>query len=380
MAPEASNALRLFDPRLSSGLRDEGLLELRCLATRPPRHHRGQTLTARAAGRVFSGGDAATDTDAVCGRVNAWSTSTGAMLCATRLDSPAMCLAVVETVRPVAQLRAGGPARRTGAADGFGCELIVWAGQADGRIAVLAGGDLTVRLTLGGHRGAIACICSPGAPPSQAAVGAAVVLSGGEDGAMRLWDARTAECLRSIPGGGAALRAMLPVWTPDGSGGRQERCRVWSADAEQTLCVWEPHRPAAPAAKPVPTASARERAAGFRGGSRGCGGGTGGGGGGARGMPAEREPPPPQTVTLNADVSDLAVSTDGTLVCASAGRDGVLVLDGNARLRSRLACAAAAAEAITAIHIVGRGRQLWTGAANPSAGTTTAHADSPRRR
>ena len=44
----------------------------------------------------------------------------------------------------------------------------------------------------------------------------------------------------------------------------------------------------------------------------------------------------PLTVTLNADVSDLAVSTDGTLVCAVAGRDGVLILDGNARLRSRL--------------------------------------------
>ena len=154
---------------------------------------------------------------------------------------------------------------------------------------------------------------------------------------MRMWDARTAECLRSIPGGGAALRAMLPIWSPDGNetkraGGAAntnasaERCRVWSADAERTLCVWEPRRAPAQQQQKSEAASA------------------------------------PLTVTLNADVSDLAVSTDGTLVCAVAGRDGVLILDGNARLRSRLNANAAAMDSITAVHIVGRGRQLWTAA------------------
>jgi WD40 repeat protein len=318
--------LRLFDPRLTAGLSDPKLVRLRCLASRPQRHHRSAVLTARAAGRVFCGGDGDGTAD---GRINAWSTSNGTLLGATNLESKIMCLTVVETVRPANPLRGGPAPKGKGSAEGFGCDLIVWAGMADGRIAVLGGGDLGLRTTLGGHRGAIACLCSPGAPPSTPAVGASIVLSGGEDGAMRLWDARTAECLRSIPGGGTALRAMLPVWAPDGAGDSQrERCRVWSVDADQTLCVWEPKRPPA---------------------------------GAKDGGAAARAPPPPQTIELNADVSELAASVDGTLVCATAGRDGVLVLDGNARLRARLACAAAAMDTISCVHIVGRGRQLWTG-------------------
>lgn len=326
-----STLLRLFDPRLTSGLHDPKLAKLRCLASRAPRHHRSAVLTARAAGRVYCGGDGEAGTD---GRVNAWSTSNGALLGATTLEAKVVCLAVVETVRPANPLRGGPAPRGRGAAEGFGCELIVWAGMTDGRIAVLAGGDLALRTTLGGHRGAIACLCSPGAPPSTPAVGASIVLSGGEDGAMRLWDARTAECLRSIPGGGSALKAMLPVWAPDSAGDtKRERCRVWSADADQTLCVWEPRRP-----PPNQAAGGKEA--------------------------PPKAPPPPQTITLNADVTELAASVDGTLVCATAGRDGVLVLDGNARLRSRLQCSAAAVDAISSVHVVGRGRQLWTGGAD----------------
>ena len=326
--------LRLFDPRLADGLRDERLSELRCLAARPPKHVRGVALTARAAGRVFCGGDGPSSG---AGRVNAWSTNTGSLICAAALDAPATCLAVVDTVHPAPPLRVG-PPKRAGAADGFGCELMIWVGQADGRIAVLAGGDLALRVVLGGHRGMVTCICSPGAPPSAAAVGASVVLSGGEDGAMRMWDARTAECLRSIPGGGAALRAMVPVWSPDGGDKRSERCRIWSADAERTLCVWEPRRTATE--KPQPQRQPQ------------------------RGQQLQRprdQVAAPKTVTLTADVSDLTASTDGTLVCATAGRDGVLVLDGNARLRSRLVPNDAAMEDVTAVIIIGRGRQVWTG-------------------
>ena len=325
-AAAPKSVLRLFDPRLTGGLRDEYMGQVRCMAARPPRHHRSQLLTARAAGRIFCGGDGAGGND---GRINAWSTSNGALLCAQSLDANVLCMCVVETVRPGQPLRAPGPAGRPGAADGFGCELIVWAGLANGQVAVLAGGDLALRVVLGGHQGAITCICSPGAPPSSPAVGAAVVLSGGADGAMRMWDARTAECLRQIPGGGAGLQAMLPVWLPDGDQ-RRERCKIWSADADQTLCVWEPRRPlpthrGGDPAPPLPS----------RGGPKAV----------AEKAAADRQlaqAPPPQTVTLNADVSALCVSTDGTLVCATAGKDGVLVLDGNARLRSRLSCSAAA--------------------------------------
>ncbi len=319
-APLAARShLRLFDPRLTSGLADESM-HLRCIATRPPRHYRAHTLTARASGRVFCGGAQSGD-DSV-GRVSAWSSATGAFIGAVALDAPAFCLVVVETVRPAAPLRAAPPlSGRSGAADSFGCELLVWAGQADGRIAVLSGADLSVRATLGGHRGAVACVCSPGAPPSAPNVGAAIVLSGGADGAMRLWDARTAECLRSVPGGGAPLLAMLPIWSSSEGSESRERCRVWSAADDQTLCVWEPKR---------------------------------GAGGGGRSSA-------PQTITLNARVRDLASSVDGKVVCATAGADGALVLDYNVRLRARLRCADGGVAAMHAATVIGRGRQIWVG-------------------
>ena len=337
--------LRLFDPRLTAGLRDERISRLRCVATRPPRHFRAQTLTARAAGRVFGGGDDGESGGGSGGRVSAWSTSSGALLCTVRLDASATCLAIVETVRPATPLRQPGPPARggRGTADGFGCELLVWTGLADGHIAVLAGGDLEPRTLLGGHRGPVACICSPGAKPSTPAVGASVVLSGGEDGMTRMWDARTAECLRALPGGGGALRAILPVWSVDLTDSRRgERCRVWSADAGRTLCVWEPRRPADARATP---GSAKDRGA--------CGAA-------AASAPAGA-PKDALTISMNADVTDLSCSSDGSLVCATAGADGALLLDANARLRSKLTPSAAAVQAITTVLIVGRGRQLWSG-------------------
>ena len=95
LTPAAANPkshFRLFDPRLTGGFRDEYMGQLRCMAARPPRHHRSQLLTARAAGRLFCGGDGAGGDD---GRINAWSTSQGTMLCAQSLDSPVICMCVV---------------------------------------------------------------------------------------------------------------------------------------------------------------------------------------------------------------------------------------------------------------------------------------------
>jgi hypothetical protein len=231
--------LRLFDPRLTSGLREERLFSrLRCLAVRPPRHNKGMALTARASGRIFCGGDGGTSD----GRVAAWSTQTGSLLCAATLEAPATCLAVVETVRPAAALRAG-PLKRTGAADGFGCELIVWVGQSDGRIAVLAGGDLALRIVLGGHRGSLTCICSPGAPPSAPAVGASVVLSGGEDGAMRMWDAQVRRARTARPLQPVAQRLTFAV---DRALPLQAHRRVLAFD------TWRRRRPPHSAARLVP--------------------------------------------------------------------------------------------------------------------------------
>ena len=183
-------SLKLVDPRLSSsGLHDSELVFLRCIASPSHAHVR--------AGCIFSGGESHGGE----GRVVAWDTVNGTLVCAARLEAPVVCMVVVGTVRPAAPLRAKMAIQRPGAADVLASEQMVWAGLSNGNIAVLAGRDLGLRTRLSGHHASVKCICSPGAPPSSPTVGASVVLSGGEDGAVRLWDARTAERLRCIAGG-----------------------------------------------------------------------------------------------------------------------------------------------------------------------------------
>ncbi|KAL1520652.1 hypothetical protein AB1Y20_022224 [Prymnesium parvum] len=310
--------MRIKDPRLTDGMRDERLSRTRCMTTRAPRHRWG-VLSCKASSNVWCGGDHG----ASQGRVSSWNGSSGELQCSVLLESSARCIAVVETVRPASALRSAPAARGKGAPDGFGCELLVWVGLADGRLAVLTAATVQLRAVLSGHRAPVTCVCSPGAPPSSPGPGASIVLSGSEDSSMRLWDARTADCLRSIPGNGFALRAMAPVWSPDGE---RERCRIWSTAADQTLCIWEP-RP------------------------KGEGKAVG-----------------PHTVTLNADVFELSASSDGRLVCACAGRDGAMVLDASARLRSRprvhclrrLLSTHMAERALGAVLVIGKGKQIWT--------------------
>ena len=307
--------LQVADPKLAV-LRDDSCASVRCVVARAIRHRSG-VLTAKAAGRVWCGGGSKEGARDVRGRVSAYATTTGELLGSAQLEAHATCLALVETVRPTAPLR---QASRRVTAEGFGCELYLWVGMADGRIAVLSANELQVRVVLTGHRGALSCICTPGAPPSSPGQGAAIVLSAAEDWGMRLWDARKTDCLRSVPGGGSVLRAVLPVWTPEGE--RPERCRVWSAADDGTLCVWEPRL-------------------------SGKGQGT-----------------PPQSVALPAACIHLAAASDGRLVCGAAGADGVLVFDGNVRLRARLRCEASGTkgDAFVAVLVVGRGRQLWSAA------------------
>jgi len=307
--------LQVADPKLAV-LRDDSCASVRCVVARAIRHRSG-VLTAKAAGRVWCGGGSKEGARDVRGRVSAYATTSGELLGSAQLDAHAICIALVETVRPTAPLR---QASRRVTAEGFGCELYLWVGMADGRIAVLSANELQVRVVLTGHRGALSCICTPGAPPSSPGQGAAIVLSAAEDWGMRLWDARKTDCLRSVPGGGSVLRAVLPVWTPEGE--RPERCRVWSAADDGTLCVWEPRL-------------------------SGKGQGT-----------------PPQSLALPAACMHLAAASDGRLVCGAAGADGVLVFDGNVRLRARLRCEASGAkgDAFVAVLVVGRGRQLWSAA------------------
>ena len=278
--------MQLADPLLAS-LRDDSCGSVRCVVSRAIRHRTG-VLTAKAAGRVWCGGGSKDGAKDVRGRVSAYATASGELLGSEQLEAHATCLALVETVRPTAPLRAAAPRRPT--AEGFGCELFLWVGLANGRIAVLSANDLQSRVVLTGHRGPLSCICTPGAPPSSPGQGAAIVLSAAEDWGMRLWDARKTDCLRSVPGGGAVLRAMLPVWTPEGE--RPERCRVWSAADDGTLSVTEPKL-------------------------------LGGGKGGPGGLAAHK-------VALPAACVHLAAASDGRLVCAAAGADGALVFDGAA--------------------------------------------------
>ena len=311
MQQKPAPPLQVADPKLAV-LRDDSCASVRCVVARAVRHRTG-VLTAKAAGRVWCGGGSKEGARDVRGRVSAYATNSGELLGSTQLEAHATCLALVETVRPTAPLRA---AVRRATAEGFGCELFLWVGMADGRIAVLSANELQSRVVLTGHRGALSCICTPGAPPSSPGQGAAIVLSAAEDWGMRLWDARKTDCLRSVPGGGSVLRAVLPVWTPEGE--RPERCRVWSAADDGTLCVWEPR------------------------------------------LSGKGQGAPPQSVALPAACVHLAAASDGRLVCGAAGADGVLVFDGNVRLRARLQ--ASGSDAFVAVLVVGRGRQLWSAA------------------
>ena len=217
--------------------------QINCVAARPPRL-RGGTLSARVSNRFFTGGRAADERGS--GRVTSYAIADGALCTTAAVDKPVQCLAVVETVKPAPALRPSGAASKGAQPKGaFGCELLLWAGLSDGRLAVLDAATLAPRATLVAHRGAVVAVCSPGAPPSSPQRGASIVLSGGEDLGTKLWDARSADCLRSVVGGGSALRALLPVWDPENTRTNSpERCRVWSAAADRTLSVWEP-RPSA---------------------------------------------------------------------------------------------------------------------------------------
>ena len=229
--------LLVTDPSVLAGARDDRCQSVACLVARS----HGSVLTARGAACVWTAGAA------VDGRgcLSAWSAATGALVAGAALEAAVSAIAVVETVRPAGLIRAPPPpprARGAAATDSFGCELLLWAGLEDGRIAVLASAELQRRATLTAHHGAVTCVCAPGAPPAAPNQGASIVLSGGADCCMLLWDARTAEQLRSLQCGGAVLCAMIALWSAP-AGGRDASCRVWSAASNQTLAIWEP-RPA----------------------------------------------------------------------------------------------------------------------------------------
>ena len=80
--------MRLKDPRLTDGVRDEQLVRLRCMASRPPRHRWGM-LSCKGSANVWCGGDQGTSK----GQVSTWSSSSGEKQCAAQLES----LPVVET-------------------------------------------------------------------------------------------------------------------------------------------------------------------------------------------------------------------------------------------------------------------------------------------
>lgn len=289
---EEAPPLRVADPTLASGLRDPAATSVTSVASRYPCD---TVLSAKAAGRVWSGGGGGSDG----GRVTCWSSTTGQVVDSAPCASCVAAIALVPTIRPAAPLRAKGTSRHVsggGGADGFACELLLWAGTVDGRILIYAAADLHVgpRVVLSGHRAGISCLHSPSAPPTLPAQAAAIVLSAAPDCEVRLWDARSGDCLRSIPCDGSQVVAMLALWGAVGAAtgnGRSTspQCRVWSAAANRTLSIWEPQLP------PVqPTA----------------------------------RPARVQSIGLGVDVTALAASTDGKLVGAVAGTRAALLLLG----------------------------------------------------
>ena len=289
--------------------------QIHCVAARPPRL-RGGTLSARVSNRFFTGGRAADERGS--GRVTSYAIADGALCTTAAVDKPVQCLAVVETVKPAPALRPSGAASKGAQPKGaFGCELLLWAGLSDGRLAVLDAATLAPRATLVAHRGAVVAVCSPGAPPSSPQRGASIVLSGGED--LGTSCGTRARPTASAPSSAAARRsAPLPVWDPENTRTNSpERCRVWSAAADRTLSVWEP-RPSARLGRAADV----------------------------------------HTIALEGEAVSLSAAADGRLVAAAAGADGTLVFDGNGRLRARLAADGKAAAAVV---VIGRGREVWVG-------------------
>jgi WD40 repeat protein len=283
---EEAPPLHVADPTLASGLRDPAATSVTSVAS----HYPGDMLlSAKAAGRVWSVGGGGSDG----GRLTCWSPTTGQVIDSAACPSCVAAIALVPTVRPAAPLRATSMARYVssgGGADGFACELFLWAGTVDGRISIYAAADLQAgpRAVLSGHRAAITCLHAPSAPPTSPAQGAAIVLSAAPDCEVRLWDARSGDCLRSIPCDGSQVVAMLALWAAVGAAtgrrsGTGPQCRVWSAAANRTLSTWEPQLPP---------------------------------------MLAPARPARVQSVGLGVDVTALAASTDGKLVGAVAGAMG----------------------------------------------------------
>jgi hypothetical protein len=299
-----------FDPALLSNARANKSRSVACVAGREPQQ-------AKHASQVWTGGTS----ESGRGCLSVWSTASGALLSGAQLDAGVMSIALVETARPSASLRAApAPLRGRSAADSpLGCELLLWCGLDDGRIVILSGTDLRQRASLAAHHGAVACICAPAAPPSALAQGSTIVLSGGADCCMRLWDARTSECVRTVQCGGAEVRAMLALWVAAGSTRASASCRVWSAAANSTLSLWEPRQAllcdavlccavlcCAVPCDAMPCHAMRCDAMRQ---AREQGAATGEG--------------KTKVISLNADARGLAASSDGRLVCAAVGEAGV---------------------------------------------------------
>jgi len=210
---EEASPLRVADPTLVSGLRDPAAGSVAGIASRYPGD---SLLTAKAAGRVWSAGGAAQGDG---GHLTCWCPTTGKVLDSAACDSCVAAIALVPTVRLAAALRSSGPTQRAGGGNGFACELLLWAGMTDGRIAVYGAADLGLpRVVLSGHRGPVTCLCAPPPPPSAPAQGCAIVLSAAPDCQLRLWDARSGEGLRAVPCDGAQIVAMIALWGGVGVG------------------------------------------------------------------------------------------------------------------------------------------------------------------
>ena len=230
----------------------------------------GRLWTAGAGGSVNHAGF-------LCARAS----TNGALLQSVSSPSAVHALALVRTLKPCGSLRVGRP---------LAPELLLWAGMADGRIGVYGAAELAggPRAMLAGHRGAVLCVHAPSAPPYAPEQGCAIVLSSAQDFQLRVWDARSGDCLRSVPCDGAHVMSIVSTWggtSGVGTNGSREglgapRCRVWSVAANGTLSIWEPQLP------PLPKA----------------------------GKPAQV-----QSIALGADIIQLDASADGKLVGAAAG-------------------------------------------------------------
>ncbi|MBR7832959.1 trypsin-like peptidase domain-containing protein [Actinospica durhamensis] len=109
-----------------------------------------------------------------------------------------------------------------------------------------------VELVLNAHEGGVTTLCA-----LTDGYGGTVLVTGGDDGAVKLWDETSTRPLGTLPGHEGAVSAVCTVRTRDGgvlliSGGEDRSVRVWDPRTQQEIAVMTGHDDAVTALCEIP--------------------------------------------------------------------------------------------------------------------------------